>query len=189
MAKEKFQRPLQFVQGQDVFSATEVGLNHQNTPGFIRLKDNGDIEIMACDGCGIILHPAKKRIVLVGDSIQFMTKNGMQGLVWNKQAFNENADTFNEPALVPVSDEDAYSPYKGVEHFLYGATSDSGNNDAPMLPLGMPNELIQQFNAYQNKDAYPQTMVTDPESGEQISYEDYYVKYKRPPTFGSSVGS
>jgi hypothetical protein len=33
----------------------------------------------------------------------------------------------------------------------------------------------------------PTAPVTDPETGETVSYETYYNKYKRPPPFGNGV--
>lgn len=183
---EKFRRPTHFVQGQDIFRNDEVGITHPNNKAFIRCKDNGDIEIVAGEGCSIILHPAKRSITFVADSIKFLTQSGSQGLTWNNQAFNENADTFNEPTFLPIRDEDGYSLYKGVDHFLYG---DAGNDveSAPIVPDLIPPELAMRLGGADTVASYPTASVTDPETGETVTYQQYYDKYKRPPPFGNGV--
>jgi hypothetical protein len=182
---ETFRRPVHFVEGQDTFRNSEVGVTHPNTSAFVRLKDNGDVEIVAGEGCSIILHTAKKSITFVADSVKFLTRTGSGGLVWNKQAFNENADTFNEPALVPIRDEDGYSLYKGVDHFLYG---DTGKEEtAPPMSPDIPPELAVKLRSGESMTNFPNASVTDPETGAVITYEQYYAKFKRPPPFGTGV--
>lgn len=183
---EKFDRPIKFVQGQDTYRPNEVGVTHPANPAFIRLKDNGDIEISACEGCTIIMHPAKRSITFVADSIKFLTRSGMQGLTWNGQAFNENADTFNEPMMVPLGDDDAYSPYKGVEHFMYGRSEDP---EAMPLPGALPFQLARAISGKTMQGQYPQTPVTDPETGETITWQQYYERYGKPPPFGQRIAN
>jgi hypothetical protein len=181
----KFDRPISFVQGQDMYRPNEVGVTHPTMPAFIRLKDNGDVEIVACEGCSIILHPAKRSITFVADSIKFLTKGGMQGMTWNGMAFNENANTFNEPTLVPVQDDDAYSPYKGVEQFIYQA-GNTDQDDAPVVS-GLPLQLARTVNGSTTVGQFPQAAVTDPETGSTITWQQYYEKYGKPPPFGQTI--
>lgn len=167
--EDRFRRPTSLVNGEDEFKDNEVGITHPETSGFIRLKDNGDIEIVAGEGVMIVMQPASKTITFVADSIKFMTRD-RQGLRWNGSYFNENAANFNEPTLVPADDQGSRSLYKGVEYFL------KPDPEAPN-PLPVPGQAGMSF---------PQVMVTDPESGESISYYQYYEKYKTTPRFGAS---
>lgn len=186
MPDEKFKRPIQFVQQEDRFKPNEVGLNHPNTSAFVRLKDNGDIEIVAGEGLAIILHPAKRSITLVADSIKFMTKEH-GGLRWNGQLFNETADTFNEPTFVPASDDDSYGLYKGVEQFLY---DDDDEDNSPLVTMAgdLPPEIAELLSQTTEKRSYPEAMVTDPETGAQVTYRQYYTKYGKAPPFGVNGG-
>lgn len=185
MPGEKFKRPIQFVQEEDRFRPNEVGITHPENEGYFRIKDNGDIEIMASSECGIIIHPARNTITLVADNIKFLTKEH-GGLRWNGQLFNEMADTFNEPALVPASDDDSYGLYNGVEQFLYDDTDDEEQIVA--LAGDLPPEIAELLSKTSDKRTYPEVMVTDPETGGQISYRSYYVKYGKAPTFGVNGG-
>lgn len=177
---EKFRRPVQFVQEQERFKPNEVGLNHPKNAGYIRIRDNGDIELMANEGCGIIISAATQTIVLVADSIKFLTKE-TGGLRWNSFFFNEAADTFNEPALVPTNDHETYGLYKGVEQFLYDDT-----NEPDKIPENteLPAEIAAVIYQGQQR-VMPQTPVTDPATGETITYAQYYSKYSKPPPFGT----
>lgn len=111
----RIRKPYHIIDQQDQYGANEVGVIHPTNLSFLRIKDNGDIEISAGEGLAIILHPGKKMISFVADEIKFLTKTN--GLKWNNVKFNSGATTFNEPTLIPVNYEEIYSPYRGTESF------------------------------------------------------------------------
>lgn len=103
---------------QDRFGGREIGLTHPDNPSFIRLSDNGDIEIIAGEGLGIVLNLARRSIVFMADQVKFMTQTEA-GFRWNQVALNPKATSFNEPAFTNVSDDKVkVDLYKGVSHFL-----------------------------------------------------------------------
>lgn len=114
-----FDNPIDIIDSQDKYSGREVGLTHPDVPGFVRIRDNGDIEIVAGEGLAILMHPSNGTITFVADHINFMTR-GQGGLRWNHILFNDRATTFNEPTFVARDDteQDIYSPYEGVDIFL-----------------------------------------------------------------------
>lgn len=157
----RFPRPVNFVQQMDEFSDTEVGITHPFLSSHVRLKDNGDIELVAAEGLAIVMRPSNRSITFVADDIKFLTRPS-GGLRWNKLRFNERANEYQEPTFIDVSDQDEFSLYSGVESFLY----DDEDDTAP---------------------APPAIEVLDPETGVKISYTQYYNKYGRTPPFGSST--
>lgn len=154
-----------YVQDQDFFGNREVGLNHPDVNSYVRLKDNGDIEIMANEGLGIILRPAKNSILIYADHVKIMTKE-QDGLRWNSLSFNPMATSYNEPTFVKQIATDFHNTYKGVEHFLFD------QEEQPTEENKIP--------------VFPQVMVTDPASQEQITWKQYYIKYHRNPPMGST---
>lgn len=115
---ERFIRPAQYKDAQDQFSAREVGITHPDNSSFFRIRDSGDIEIMAVDGLGIVFNVARRNITLVADEIKFLTKEDA-GLRWNKFAFNPHADNYSQPALVQVPENNIrVNLYKDVQHYV-----------------------------------------------------------------------
>lgn len=114
---EAFNRPSKYIGQQDTYSDTEVGLTNPTTPAFMKLLDNGDIEIIAQDGVGIILSAESQTITFIGHAIQFLTTD-MNGLVWNRTAFNSQATTYSEAALIQLADNDLSKMFNGVENYL-----------------------------------------------------------------------
>lgn len=114
---EKFQRPTHVIRDQDAFTEREIGITHPDLPTHVRLTDNGDIEIIAGDGLGIILSRATRTIILVGDTVKFLTKEEA-GLSWNKNCFNARATVFNQPALIEQQAENYSDLYRGIEHYF-----------------------------------------------------------------------
>lgn len=110
-----FERPAQSLAEQSRFSPTEVGLSHQHRDAYVRLNDDGDVEICAAPGLAVILHPQNKSITMVADSIKFITaKNGLR---WNNLAFNDQAFKFQEPTFVVFDHSEVRSIYTGLEEF------------------------------------------------------------------------
>lgn len=118
---ERFHNAVSTLVNQDTVQDREVALIHPDLSSYIRLLDNGDIEITSTDGLGIILNRAQKAIILTGDTIKFMTRI-TDGLRWNDLSFNHKAITFNEPTFMQVIDTDAQHTFKGTNQF-YGSTS------------------------------------------------------------------
>lgn len=112
-----FEHPNQIILNQSRFSESEIGLTHPDTGAFIRLCDNGDVEIVAGEGVSIVMSPRSRSIVFNADSIKFVTKEE-GGLRWNRQMFNEKATSFQEPTFLEFDDEFVYDIYRGVEDFM-----------------------------------------------------------------------
>jgi len=83
------------------FSRTEVGLNHPDMFSFIRLADNGDIEIMAAPGIGIVISAVTRSVSILADTLKIYTTED-DGIRWNNYSFNYAASDFTEPVLVPL---------------------------------------------------------------------------------------
>ena len=98
------------------FSDREVGITHPDLQSFIRLNDQGDIEIFASPGVGIIISSRSKSISIVGDSIRFFTKD--DGLRWNSYNFNYAASNYIEPTLVKVNPKTIHSANNKVSYYL-----------------------------------------------------------------------
>lgn len=115
---ERFTRPVHILGQQDQFGGREVGITHPDRSSFIKLSDNGDIEIIAGEGLGIILNLGRRSITFMADQVKFMTHNDA-GFRWNQVALNPNATSFNEPAFTNVSEDKVkVDLFKGVSHFL-----------------------------------------------------------------------
>lgn len=98
------------------FSDREVGLTHPDLTSFIRLNDQGDIEIFAAPGVGMVISSRSKSISLFGDSIRLHCKE--DGLRWNSYNFNYSASSFAEPTLVKINLKDIHSAQNGASYYL-----------------------------------------------------------------------
>jgi hypothetical protein len=87
----------------NTFNEREVGITHPDNPAFIKISDNGDVEIFAGEGVGIILHPQNKSITFVADSVKFIVKD--KGVRINDSTINEKARKFTEPVMIPTKFE------------------------------------------------------------------------------------
>lgn len=112
-----FQRPAEILTQQNHFSQREVGLTHPDNPSFVRLRDNGDIEVFASEGLGFVLHRQSRSISFIADNIKFHTKTD-QGLRWNRLAFNSKAMTYSEPAFIEMKDDNMHQLYKGSQDYF-----------------------------------------------------------------------
>lgn len=111
------ERPTFSMVERNRFSPTEVGVTHQFTNAYVRLTDDGDIEIIAGEGLGIVLHPANKSITIMADKIKFVTREH-GGLMWNLKNFNERATKFTEPAFYDYNPEDGMGIFRNMSTFL-----------------------------------------------------------------------
>lgn len=101
---------------QNKFAKRDVGITHPDNNSFIRIAENGDIYIMAQDNLGIIISATQQSILLVGDSVKFLTKD-YEGLKWNRLSFNPKATKYSEPALL-FSKQQENPLYSGLDHFI-----------------------------------------------------------------------
>jgi len=85
---------------QDRYGMSDTGVTNPHTDAYIKLSVNGEVEIYAGNGTGIILNPDSRSITLMGDSIKFIT-NDEDGMRWNGMSFNSQATEYSEPALLP----------------------------------------------------------------------------------------
>ncbi len=109
--------PHYLIAEKDKFSDREVGLTHPGNDSFIRICDNGDIEIVAGDAVSIILSAKTRSATITADHIKFITRHE-DGLRWNDLSFNEHATTFSEPTFVRFDSTDAIGVYRGVDYFV-----------------------------------------------------------------------
>lgn len=119
--KNRGQQPQHFshkteLEKRKQFSTTEVGLTHPDSPSFIRLNDNGDIEIFAAPGVGIIISAKSRSISMFAESISFHTKE--DGLKWNNFNFNYSASSYIEPTLVKINSKTINSAHNNVSYYL-----------------------------------------------------------------------
>lgn len=117
---------------QNTFSNREVGVTHPDTPAFIRLTDDGDIQIMANDGLGIIINLTNNSITLMANTIRFMTTDH-EGLAWNNNFFNSNATTYTQPMLNPATGANINNLFAGAENF-YNPSNTNTTAAADQLP-------------------------------------------------------
>ncbi len=104
------------LKNRKLYSDREVGLTHPDLSSFIRLNDQGDIEIFAAPGVGIVISSRSKSISLFGDSIRMHCKE--DGLRWNSFKFNYAASKYSEPTLVKINLKDIHSAQNGSSYFL-----------------------------------------------------------------------
>jgi hypothetical protein len=118
--RQTFNTPLEAIDNQDRFSKRESGLKHPDIENlFVRLRDNGDLELVAGEGLAIIMHPRNRSITFIADHINFITQSD-EGLRWNHVSFNSRAVSFHEPTFIAKNDEqlDAYNTYEGLDVFV-----------------------------------------------------------------------
>lgn len=165
--KHTFETPLAAVDSQDRFSRTETGLKHPNIEDlFVRLRDNGDLELVAGEGLAIVLHPSNRSITFIADHINFITQSD-EGLRWNHVAFNSRAVSFHEPTFIAKNDEqlDAYNTYEGLDVFTDG-NGDFGS--AAGITDRSGNRITLEEYAAQKQEA------GDPEIQEEINLPEEY---------------
>lgn len=111
-----FEKPYDLINKNNKFSNREVGITHPDNSSFIKIADNGDIQIMAQDGLGIIISASQHCIFLVADNIKLLTKED-EGLRWNNVAFNPKAVKYSEPAFIYPKNQTS-GLYDGISDFV-----------------------------------------------------------------------
>lgn len=104
------------VDSRKEFSDREVGLTHPDNRGFLRIADNGDIEIFSGAGIGMIISSESGTISLFADSIRLHTKD--DELRWNGYTFNPSADDFSEPTFIKTNMQKVHSAVRNVDYYL-----------------------------------------------------------------------
>lgn len=139
---EKFHDPGEDVQREShEFGNEEVGLTHPNVPAFIRLRNDGAIEINADAGVSILLDPQSRSISFVADRVKFFTREE-GGIRWNEHELNNRATRFDEPALVEADDQGGIVDlYTNSLSFL----SDEDSEDDEELPQTRIERAKQRF--------------------------------------------
>lgn len=98
------------------FSKREVGLNHPDNSSFFKLNDDGDIEIFATPGVGIIISGGSRSISLFADKIRFFCSEN--GLRWNNFNFNYSAIDYSQPTLVQIDYKLIHNAQNSAYHYL-----------------------------------------------------------------------
>lgn len=133
---------------QDRYGNREVGVTHPDNNSFIRLRDDGSVEIFAGEEVSIVLNPISRTVTINADCVKFHTRTE-GGLRWNKIAFNERAVGFSEPTFIAVEDTlDIKSVYRGVDYYTDG-----------LLPSA-------------------RFTFADPTSGEQVTLDEYAARFQ-----------
>lgn len=170
-----FENPSDMNRSQDLFGKNEVGINHPTAPGFIRIRDNGDLEIVAGEGVSILMNVRNKSITLIADSIKFMTKNS--GLRWNKVQFNGRAISFNEPTfLASDNTQSASSLYRDVDYFTSDFASLFSSTSLP--------SVLQELDEIVVDDADGEAVVTEDFEGTDLTGETEVVDSPNTPLTG-----
>lgn len=116
---EKINRPNLYMNSLNRFGHREVGLSHPDQNSYIRLTDQGTVEVICSPGLGMIMNPTNNTITFTADDIRFLT-NDKNGLKWNDLSFNPKATIGTEPSFVKMTDSDFHSMYAGFEDYLDG---------------------------------------------------------------------
>jgi hypothetical protein len=144
------------------FSDREVGLTHPDLTSFIRLNDQGDIEIFAIPGVGIIISGKSKSISFFADSIRFFTKE--DGLRWNNYNFNYSASSFSEPTLVKIDYRQIHSAQNEANYYLNRISSIE--EEEKQKPI-----TILAENKFSSKKEAPEQVIISNDDVSDLSFE------------------
>jgi hypothetical protein len=145
------------------YSDREVGITHPDLSSFIRLNDQGDIEIFAAPGVGIVISSRSKSISLFADDVKLFTKD--DGLKWNTYMFNHSASTYIEPTLVKVSPKSIHSAVNGIHHFLQRL------DEIEIEESELPVTINPDYGFGEKPQEIPSQKYTSEESYEGLSLE------------------
>lgn len=108
-----FARPFNIARSRDLFGVREVGITHPDNNAYVKISDNGSIEIMGGTNFGIILDAKSRSINFYADTVNFHTKES-GGLNWNRLSFNNRATKYTEPPLLPTLTDSIVGLFDGV---------------------------------------------------------------------------
>lgn len=110
-------RPSHVRTSKEAYSDSEVGITHPFRPSYIRLADNGNVEIIGAEGMGIIFNAADRSVTIIADKVRFQTRED-EGMLWNDKAFNPRATLYTQPTLIDLDSENIANIWGGVDDFL-----------------------------------------------------------------------
>lgn len=160
---------------RSTFSRREVGLTHPDNSSFIRISDNGTIEIFAGQELGIIISAETNSISIFADVVKIFS-NEDNGMRWNGMSFNYAGDSFQEPALVPVDQKDINAGYNNARYYLNSIPSnDIGGQEVNTVTI--KGDYAYDVELYgQNQDgALPAENTNAGLTDEQISLLKEYA--------------
>lgn len=167
------------------FSDREVGITHPDLSSFIRLTDQGDIEIFAAPGVGIVISSRSKSISFFGDNVKLFTKE--DGLRWNNFNFNYAASNYIEPTLVKINEKTIHSAINGVYHFLGSLSSiDEEERQKPItiIPdygfskdLNIPEQKYSSLNSLEDLTAEQAALVEAYSTSYSRNHMELIVKF------------
>lgn len=112
---------------QDTFGSSEVGITHPVQNTHIRLRDNGDVELIAGDNLAIVMSNTSRTITFVADSVKFMTK-AQDGFRWNDLSLNPQATNYHQPAFVKHADDHVIDLYSGFDNYVTTSKNPDSKN-------------------------------------------------------------
>ena len=183
------------LQRRTEFSRREVGLNHPDNNSFMRLNDDGDIEIFATPGVGIVISASGRSISLFADKIKFFSSEN--GLRWNNFNFNYSASDYSQPTLVKLNMETINSGQNGADHYL--ARLKNIEEKDSLKPITIEGDYGFGSEEANYNQAYTSLIPTDGLTEEEIilvnnvlkEYSKKYIEYlvelmKRGATFSEA---
>lgn len=139
------------------FSRREVGLNHPDNNSFIRLNDEGDIEIFATSGVGIVISASGRSISFFADKIRmFCSENGLR---WNNFNFNYSAYDYSQPTLVQLDTKTINSAQNNAEHYL--AKLKNLEEKDIQIPITIKGDYGLGFEELNNNQKYDSLISTE----------------------------
>lgn len=167
------------------FSDREVGLTHPDLSSFIRLNDQGDIEIFAAPGLGIVISTRSKSISFFADNIKMFTKE--DGLRWNNYNFNYSASTYSEPTLVKINKNNIHSAINGIHHFLADIASFDEQEQKNPVTINpeyifsktpdLPEQTLSAFDNYEGLSQEQVALVEAYSSSYSQNHMSLLIKY------------
>jgi len=124
---DTFPMPHDILDKQNTFAANEPGLTHPNQSSHIRIKDNGDVELVAGDVLSIVMSVSSRTITFTADAIKFLTKE-QNGLRWNSLAFNPKANTYSQPTFLDLTDDHIVDLYSGFSNYVTSSKDPNAQN-------------------------------------------------------------
>lgn len=112
-----FEKPYNQLAREESFGEREVGINHPDNSSFIKVADNGVIEISAGVGLSIILNPMNRSVTFVADSVKFLIRDKDSFKV-NDLMLNLQATKYSEPTFIEKEPNERNFLYDEIIGFL-----------------------------------------------------------------------
>lgn len=113
----RFDQQYEQVRKEETFGPREVGISHPDNNSFVKIADNGDVEVSVGPGCAVILHPQDGSITFVASRVRFLIgDNG--AFTINDLILNTDATNYAEPTFVERSMTDHTYLYDGTTNYV-----------------------------------------------------------------------